>query len=342
MRCHRQPEPVRIPSPFVDHPADFLSSVMKYLDFYQIRLATSGLSPSKISQLPTNIQRATIHCKAGFASDNSNHIHDLFRLFMEWDCDEFYDETSCENIMATFRGPAESLKLLQERCEYSYNAISLAQRVLMSTFHGGDVPEKWKLILCSFRPLSLDLFEVAAGHNFNLFCDLARKFGCAYAHRTCCAYHRAAIVGWRQNLREAVAIGAVDTAFKNSMSPMRAFMQGYFAEPLSEIIDYSGVLRMWLQEVVGAGLSLEDYGAWETSLFDAGEAISFFRSGDVYQLGTDNQPTSVRITQFTFGHTPADWRLTSVEESNSVYNQDSESGGTEVKIPGSWPALQAT
>jgi hypothetical protein len=48
----------------------------------------------------------------------------------------------------------------------------------MANFHGGDVPEKWKLILCGSRPLSLDVFEEAGGrHKFNLFCDLARKFG---------------------------------------------------------------------------------------------------------------------------------------------------------------------
>jgi hypothetical protein len=176
---------------------------------------------------------------------------------MEWDCEGFYDESSCEDIMSTFRGPAESLKLLQERCEYSYNAISLAQRVAMANFHGGDVPEKWKLMLCGSRPLSLDVFEEAGGrHKFNLFCDLARKFGCAYARRTCCAYHRTAIMGWRHNLREAVEIGAVETVFRNLMSPMRAFMQGYFAEPLSEVMGYNDVLRVWLQEVMDAGLSL--------------------------------------------------------------------------------------
>ena len=119
---------------------------MGYLDFYQIHLASYGLSPSNKSLIPTSTDRAVTRCKAEYFSANSDHIHDLFRLFMESDCDEFYDESSCEDIMATFHRPAESLKLLQERCEYSYNAISLAQCVVMANFHGGDMPENWKLI----------------------------------------------------------------------------------------------------------------------------------------------------------------------------------------------------
>jgi hypothetical protein len=267
---------------------------------------------------------------------------------------ETSDEVIIHGVLSEFHGTAEEFKFLQREICPNYfdmpqsTRIAVATRVAAGFWDTEHIPELIRAMLGG-GPLHASALQVKCdtdfGSDMTLIHCVARKLGIALArmgfryrlHPSYCAIYKA----WSDIFIELFHAG-IDvhclSGGKCARTPLGYFIDGYldWIEFLElDCVELNTALKIWLRDLLSAGVDLEEFGRVEERAYQAGSAWKDYQS-----QCWDRDDTNWRLIGFNYGPSPKDWHLWMSEYTDSFLEGFWKMAEREEEVmPGSWPNL---